>query len=245
MEMKSSGDSDRRVIEGWAALEHGNLEAARAALRDVYQMNPNHPALPMLAAGIRRARGTRVPWRALVLLIALVAAGVLGTRVWMASRSPERPDAAQAAEVANDSAPPSSIDAPPQAADSPANAAAGGAPKSTTGTSGGTPPRVAAAPRQSQVPSSAPAAAQPSSDDAEIRQAIARFATAYSSRWTRLSFSTCHVAPGAETTTATCQARVTDPAATRDAASVWTFSCRKIADVWKIISVQPPAGPAP
>ena len=68
-----SSDLDRRVIAGWAAIEHGDIGEARAALSDVYAVDPAHPALPLLAASIRRTRPKRITWRSAVLLLLIVA----------------------------------------------------------------------------------------------------------------------------------------------------------------------------
>src|SRR3954467_15754861 len=78
---------DGRVIDGWAALERGDIQGARDALQDVYSANPSHPALPLLAAGIRRARPQPVPWGAVALLVMVAGAVAFGVHSWTARRS--------------------------------------------------------------------------------------------------------------------------------------------------------------
>jgi hypothetical protein len=90
-------------------------------------------------------------------------------------------------------------------------------------------------PRSREVPRPA------ESDEALIRQGITRFAAAYSSRFKPVAFSSCDVARSDDSATATCQARGADPSDESDSGGTWVFTCRKVADAWKIVSIQPPA----
>src|SRR5262245_25274048 len=75
-------DTERYAVSGWSALERGDLADARVALQDLYDADPTHPALPLLAAGIRRIRPKPVPWRAGVLLLLTIGAGILAFWEW-------------------------------------------------------------------------------------------------------------------------------------------------------------------
>src|SRR4051812_6869217 len=86
---------DSRVIEGWAALERGDLEGARHALHDVHSANPSHPALPLLAAGIRRARPKPIAWGAVALLLIVAAASADGLYSWAGRRSIAAPSTSE------------------------------------------------------------------------------------------------------------------------------------------------------
>jgi hypothetical protein len=214
---QSSQQLDSRAIEGWAALERGDIQGARAALQDVYSANPSHPALPLLAAGIRRLRPKPVPWGAVALLLVLIAGGALGLFSWAARRHPPASTSAQPA-----------VSSRTQEAEAPSSPPPAERPRGTSGGSA----------QHSPSSRDAPAAA----DDAQIRQAVTRFARTYSSKWATLSFSGCDISPVGDTATATC--RATPASSTNDAETApWTFSCRKTAGSWKIISVQPPPLP--
>jgi hypothetical protein len=233
MDAPSSRELDRRVIEGWSALEHGDLEGARAALRDVYEANPVHPALPLLAAGIRRARGRRIPWRAVVVLGVLISGGAIGARAWMGARSAPPMDSATAADAkyAAPAASPTVPSPPAQPMESSAEAGA---------TSGRTVPTV---PSGREPATRAPAeSTPPATDEAQIRQAISRFASVYGSRWTRLALGQCSIVPTEDSAVATCHSGATQRDGAEEPGGVWTFSCRKVAGLWKIVSIQPPTG---
>jgi len=210
---------DSRVISGWAALERGDIEQARAVLQDVYSADPAHPALPLLAAGIRRARPRQIPWRGIVLLIGFLAAGAY---VWRSSiRFPTSPAAATATDVA-------ALQQEP--------AAAGVAPHSDgpIGTAGRDEPARRPAPAFEPAHAAA-------DDEVQIRQAISRFATAYSSRWTHLTFPACDISRSDDTASVTCRSNLSQGAAASTGEGTWLFACRKIGDSWKIVRMQPPA----
>jgi len=210
---------DRRIIEGWAALERGDLQEARDALRDVHSGNPSHPALPLLAAGIRRARPKPVPWGALTLLLLLSAAAGFGVYSWTARRSGPSTATNESPETS------SRTQEPIAPSDAPAPA------ENARGTAGAaSPPK---APPRGPVPEDA-------SDDAQIRQAVARFAKTYSSKWGTLGFGQCDVAPVGDTATVSCRAARTSSSANSPLDGVWKFSCRKSGGSWKIVSLQPP-----
>jgi hypothetical protein len=78
------------------------------------------------------------------------------------------------------------------------------------------------------------------SDEAMIVQSIRRFEGAYRSRWGALALRACEVAPGEETATARCRADQSDAPETAPE-MVWTFTLRKSAEGWRIVSVQQPA----
>jgi len=212
------GNIESRIDEGWSALEVGDLETARAALRDAYDVNPTHPALPLLAAGIRRIRPKQVPWRGIILLAALVVLAVIAGTRWM-SRRP----APSAQSVAVTTTVPAEPASPP-------------GPSSPTGTAG-----------QAEVPappaSSLQVAPTPHTDEAQIRQSITRFEGAYRSRWAPLTFSGCEIAPDGDTATATCRDHPRVDAVDGDAGRTWTFSLRKSGAAWRITSVQPSTPP--
>jgi len=218
----NASDLDRRIIAGWAAIEHGDLGEARAALSDVYAVDEAHPGLPLLAAAIRRTRPKPVPWRSTLLVLIVIAGGAFV--VYSMMTSPVRHVASTARAT---SAPASSDDeAAPVVADS-------------VGTSGKRANGQAPA-ESSQTQRSQEALRSSGSDEAMIRQGIARFATAYSNRFKPVAFTSCDVARGDDSATVTCQARGADPS---DEAGdgTWIFTCRKAADAWKIVSIQPPA----
>jgi hypothetical protein len=214
----SPADLDSRVIHGWAALEHGNIKEARAALQDVYLADPAHPALPLLAAGIRRARPRHIPWRGIVLLIGVLVAGAFA---WRASSRLRTAPAAATGEVAAFPQEPAAGTALPNA--------------DPIGTAG----RSAAARAPASASQSAHAAAP--DDDSQIRQAISRFATAYSSKWTPLTFPFCDVSRSDDTATVTCRAHAAQGATDSAGEGAWLFACRKVGESWKIVRMQPPA----
>lgn len=213
---------DSRVIGGWAALENGDLEGARAALQDVFAIDPAHPALPLLAAGIRRARPRQIPWRGIVLLLGLIAAGAFA---WRAALRPHMVAASSSTTVADLAA--NQQEPPPVSASPGAGPASSGA--GPVGTAGRGAPQEAT--------SAAPQAAHGvPSDEVQIRQAIARFATAYSNRWMPLTFPSCDISRDDDTASVTCHSRMTPGSAE----GTWVFACRKSGDVWKIVRMQPP-----
>ena len=207
--LPASQDIESRLAAGWSALEQHDIEEARAALRDVHDVCPTHPALPALAAGIRSIRPKRVPWRAVILVVAVLMAG--GGYVLL-SRSPREVPAqptASSASVAEASAP---ATVPADRLEVPATSQ----------------------PRQVHD--------APLSDDALIREAIARFVAAYRSRWTPLAFHPCDVTTEINTATATCRTRPAGEVPDAGVADVWTFRLQKSAATWKILSVQPSSG---
>jgi hypothetical protein len=207
---------DSRAIGGWAALEHGDLEGARAALQDVYAVDPAHPALPLLAAGIRRARPKQIPWRGIVLLLGLIAAGAFAWRASIRSHTVAASGSATVADLAADQQDPAG-----------AVRSAGAGPVGTAGRG---------APLQATSPAPQAARGVPS-DEVQIRQAIARFATAYSSRWMPLTFPSCDISRNDDTASVTCRSRMTP----ESAEGTWVFACQKVGDAWKIVRMQPPA----
>jgi hypothetical protein len=215
-----ASDLDRRVIAGWAAIEHGDIREARAALSDVYAVDPAHPALPLLAAGIRRTRPKRITWRSAVLVL-LIAAGAAYVVQWMRTRAVQEATLSPAASA-------DELAAEQPALTPPSTGTA------SVGTSG-----------QNVEPSStaketAPDAVHtPATDDQIIRQGIARFTTAYS-RWTPLAFGSCDISRGGDSATVTCLARGTQPSSETESGGTWEFSFRKMDDSWKIVSIQPP-----
>jgi hypothetical protein len=217
-----TSDLDRRIIAGWAAIEHGDLAEARAALSDVYSIDETHPGLPLLAAAIRRTRPSRVPWRGTFLLIVLIAAGGAWV-VYSATGGPvHRVASTTGATTGVTAGQTPTPDAVAQAADS----------VGTSGSTGGS--NVHSQRSQESLRGSG-------SDDALIRQGIARFAAAYSNRWKPVAFSSCEVARSEDSATATCQARGVDSSGDSGSGGTWVFTCRKVEDAWKIVSIQPPA----
>ena len=210
----AAGNIESRIVEGWSALELGDLETARAALRDAHDVNPTHPALPLLAAGIRRVRPKPVPWRGAVLVVALVVVAVVAGNRWM-RRNPALPAQSAATTTAIPAEPPN--------------------PPSPTGTAGQS---------EAPTPPAAPPPSAPTrlDDAALIRQSITRFEGAYRSRWAPLTFSGCEIAHEAGTATATCRDPRVD-GVDGNADRTWTFSLRKSGAAWRITSVQPSAPP--
>ena len=219
----SSTELDTRVLCGWSALESGDIDEARAVLRDVYTVDPTHPALPALAAGIRRARPRRLPVRGMVVLMGLLVAAALA---WYSSSGSRVPvdSSTSASNVARPEPEQPTVPIAPAA--------------DPTGTAGrGTQARASS-------PATQPARTAPN-DEAEIRQAISRVATAYSSRWAPMAFPLCDVARGEDTASVTCQSRTTQGSAVGESGGTWVFECRKIDGSWKIVSMQPPADVSP
>jgi len=214
-----TSDLDRRVIAGWAAIEHGDIREARAALSDVYAVDPAHPALPLLAASIRRTRSKRITWRSAVLLLLIAA----GRRVRRAIDENTR--CARGITLATASADELAAEQPSLTPPSAGTA--------SVGTSGQN-----AEPR-STVKEAAPGAHSPAGDDEMIRQGIARFTTAYS-RWTPLAFGSCDISRGGDSATVTCLSSGTQPSSETESRGTWMFSFRKMDDAWKIVSIQPP-----
>lgn len=215
--------TERYVISGWSALERGDLVEARAVLQGLYDADPTHPALPLLAAGIRRIRPKPVPWRPWVLLLIVVAAGIFAFRAWNAqervTRSPQPASAkANAAAIPQSTAPPAEM-------------------RNELGTSGRAPsPEL---PAVKQNPSSTAL-----DEDLIVRQTIERFEGTYRSRWGGLSFEHCDISRDADYATAICVPRPGGETATADSDRVWKFSLQKSDGAWKIASVQPPPNSA-
>jgi hypothetical protein len=211
-------DIDNRLVSGWSALEQGDIDEARAALRDVYEVHPTHPGLTLLAAGIRRARPKPVRWRAAILaVVALVV--VAGGAYTLLRRSPQVPPAQPVPKTA--SVPDVSRDA------------------TTTSGHVEAPAPVQAPERSAALEPRRASNDAPLDDDALVRQAIERFVTAYRSRWVPLAFQGCDLARQPATATAICHPRSTGSAQDAGAGGVWTFRLEKSASAWKILSVQP------
>ena len=222
---ESPTDIERWLVSGWSALERGDIEGARAALQDVYSADPTHPALPLLAAGIRRARPKPVPWRAAVLMAAIIVAGVLGARALSRYDRPQAAPPLPAPTAAAASVPPLPLSTEPAPAEMP----------NETGTAG-----------KMQHPT-LPTAKQNASamlvdEDVVVRQAIQRFEGAYTSRWGSLAFEHCDISREVERASATCVPRSAGGGSEAEPGRVWTFSLRKSEGGWKIASVQPPSG---
>jgi hypothetical protein len=208
---------ESRLVSGWAALERRDIEEARTVLHDVYEVCPEHPGLPLLAAGIRRARPKPVPWRAAVLAVAAVIAAGVVYASW--SRSPRPLPAQPIMSVAT------VPDVSPRA----------------TATSGRI--EVPATPEPRRASSDAAGtgtdAVAQLDDEAQIRQAIERFVTAYRNRWMPLAFEGCDLTPQPTTAAVICRTRPAGDAPIAGAADVWTFRLQKSSNTWKILSVQP------
>jgi len=78
------------------------------------------------------------------------------------------------------------------------------------------------------------------SDEAQIQQAVARFAKTYTSKWGPLAFGECDISPAGQTATAACRATGVSSTAGAPPDGPWKFSCRKAEGSWRIVSVQPP-----
>ena len=211
----SPSDIEGYVVSGWSALERGDLTGARAALRDLYSADPAHPALPLLAAGIRRVRPTRVPWRAVVLAVVVIAA-VVGVRSWNphARVTPQHTTAAE------------QVVALPQS--TPSSAEMG----RVLGTAGRVQPPILPTAKQNPSPTL--------DEDVIVRQAIKRFEVAYRNRWGDLTFEHCDVGRELDRATATCLPPPDPNSPEAESDRVWTFSLRKAEGEWRIASVQPP-----
>jgi hypothetical protein len=212
-------DTEVYVNSGWSALERGDLEGARAALHELYSTDPTHPALPLLAAGIRRVRPKRVPWRAVVLLIVVVA-GVVGVSSWN-RHNRVTPPQRKAANVASST---QSTTPPPDEKES------------VLGTAG-----------REQSPTFPASRQNPSSttidEDVIVRQAIKRFELAYRNRWGELTFAHCDISREIDQATAICIPRPAPDTSEPESDRVWAFSLRKAEGGWRITSVQPPVVP--
>jgi hypothetical protein len=217
-------DTERYVVCGWSALERGDLTEARAALQELYTSDPTHPGLPLLAAGIRRLRPKPVPWRAGVLLILVVAAGIVAFRSWngrarvIAASQPTTKQAAIA--PLRQSATPAEVRREPG--------------RTEVGTAGRAEP-VTELPAVKQNPSLANV-----DEDVVVRQAVQRFEGTYRSRWGALAFEHCDVSREGDQATAICTPRSDAEASAVESTQVWRFSLRKADGAWKIASVQPP-----
>src|SRR4051812_19967276 len=91
--------TEDHVVKGWSALERHDLAAARAVLQNLYDLDPRHPALPLLAAGIRRIRPKPIRWRAGVLLLAAIGVGLIAVRARNGQSRETAPNSAQASAV--------------------------------------------------------------------------------------------------------------------------------------------------
>lgn len=223
---QSSAEIEGCIVSGWAALDRGDLEGARAALQEVYSADPTHPALHLLAAGIRRARPKPVPWRAFILVAAIVVGGAFGVRAW--TRHDDRPQPVPRSASTTAPAPslPLSTEPAPAAAET----------SKETGTAGHAeyPPLPTAKQNASTPP------ALNVDEDVVVRQAIQRFEGAYTNRWGSLAFEHCDVSRELDRAAATCVPRQAGGMSDADSNRVWTFALRKSEDGWKIASVQPP-----
>jgi len=217
----ASDEIESRLVSGWAALEHHDIEEARAVLHDVYEVCPEHPGLPLLAAGIRRARPKPIPWRAAVLAVAAIVAAAVG---YASLNRPPRPLPAQ--PIVSVATVP---DVSPRA----------------TATSGQLDVPATPEPRRGSKDTAGtePQAVAPLDDEAQIREAIGRFVTAYRTRWMPLAFEGCDLTPQPTTALATCRTRPAGEVSNVGAADVWTFRLQKSASTWKILSVQPSSAP--
>ena len=213
-------DTEVYVASGWSALERGDLQGARAALQDLYSADPTHPALPLLAAGIRRVRSNRVPWRAVVLLIVVVVAGVVGVNSWNRHDRVMTPPPHTSTTAKVASLPQSTAPAPAEMG-------------SILGTAG----RVQSpgVPIVKQNPTSTTI-----DEDVIVKQAIRRFEVAYRNRWGALTFERCDVSRQIDQATAICLSRPAPDTPDAESDRVWTFSLRKAEGAWRIASVQPP-----
>ena len=217
----SPTETEAYVVSGWSSLDRGDLEGARAALRDLYSADPTHPALPLLAAGIRRIRPKPVPWRSALLLVVVVVVGILGIRSWTRTdRAKPRPPSTTAEGA---SLPQSTAPAPAEV--------------SALGTTGN-----ARASDLLTVQQNRPSAML--DDEVLVRQAIRRFEEAYRNHWGELAFEHCDVRCDVDQATATCVPRQVPNAPDVESDRVWTFSLRKAEDGWRIASVQPPPNSA-
>jgi hypothetical protein len=237
--LQASHEIESRLVSGWSALEQGDIEGARAALRDVYDLCPEHSALPLLAAGIRRSRPKPVRWRRAVALIAITVAALVGVvgsyALW------KRPHQVLPAQPI-----PNTASVPDVSSHATGTAGQAERPATSESRRGNpvAPANDAVAPANDAVAPANDAVAPasddvaPANDDALIRAAIARFVTAYRSRWTPLALHPCDVTPEVTTATATCRARSTTDVPDAPADDVWTFRLQKSASTWKILSVQ-------
>jgi hypothetical protein len=225
----SPTDIERCIVSGWAALDRGDLEGARFALQEVYSVDPTHPALHLLAAAIRRARPRPVPWRAFILVAAIIVGGVLGVRAW--NRHDDRPQPASRPVSTTASASTAASNPPlPPSTEPPAEM------PSRTGTAGHA--EYPALPTAKQNASAPPTLQM--DEDVVVRQAIQRFEGAYTNRWGSLAFEHCDVSRESDHAIATCVPRPHGGATDAESDRVWTFALRKSEGSWKIASVQPP-----
>jgi hypothetical protein len=218
-------DTERYAVCGWSALERGDLAEARAALQNLYDADPTHPALPLLAAGIRRIRPKPFPWRASVLLLLTIGAGILAFWEWKrdAGVKPMPPPATEKSDVASI---PQSTPPPPSTA--PAEV------RSEVGTSG--------SPSGTELPIATQNTSSAVDEDLVVRQVIHRFEGTYRSRWGGLAFEHCDISRDGDQATANCLPRADTEASDADSNSdrVWKFSLRKDDGSWRIVSAQPP-----
>jgi hypothetical protein len=218
MEDLGRADIEGYVVSGWSALERGDLQGARAALQDLYSADPTHPELPLLAAGIRRVRPRPVPWRAAVLLIVVVVAGIVGVTAWTrhnrVTPTPRHPSTTANAETSLQRTVPATTDA-----ERDGNGRASVIPASPT-------------PKQNPTPTI--------DEDVIVRQAIHRFEVAYRSREGELAFEHCDVSRDVSQATAVCRRRPAPDTPDAQPGGLWTFSLRKAEGAWRIASVQLP-----
>jgi hypothetical protein len=225
-------DTERYAVCGWSALERGDLAEARAALQNLYDADPTHPALPLLAAGIRRIRPRPLPWRAAVLLLLIIGAGTLAFWEW--NRDAGAGSAAKAAVRR------SNVASIPQSTAEPQSTAPAEV-RSEVGTSGS--PSRTELPSAKQNTSSVPGRDTSSAavdEDLVVRQVIQRFEGTYRNRWGGLAFEHCDISRERDQAIALCTPRTATQTSDAEADRVWKFSLHKDDGTWRIVSAQPP-----
>lgn len=216
-------NTEHCVVSGWSALERGDLAEARAVLQELYDADPTHPALPLLAAGIRRIRPKPVPWRAGVLLLIVVAAGIVAFREWNSHDGVVRDRVARAAPPTSAKAEAASI---PQSTPPPAEV------RSEVGTS--------RPPSGTELPTATKNTSLAVDEDVVVRQVIQRFEGTYRSRWGGLAFEHCDISRDGDQASAICVPRSDGESTNDESSRVWKFDLRKSDGTWKIASAQPP-----
>jgi hypothetical protein len=161
-------------------------------------------------------RPTRVPWRAVVLTVVVIAA-VVGVRSWNRHGrvTPQHTSAADEVALPQSTLPP------------PAEMGR------VLGTAGRVQPPVLPTAKQNPSPTTL-------DEDVIVRQAIRRFEVAYRNRWGELTFEHCDIGRELDRATATCVPRPEPNSPDSGSDRLWTFSLRKAEGEWRIASVQPP-----